>query len=380
MKALPPQVMALFKILAGAQPPAHFSEADWQALIEFADRTQLTLHLRGAPGVPDEFRRQVELRFSRNTRRRERIKGEFSELKRTLETNKIEFIVLKGATHEAGFGISGEARVQYDIDLLCPRADEVRQALCAAGYAPHGEESLSDEHSRPLVKPNDWVWRNDYFDPDMPIAVEIHESLWNPKRDRISVRGLDDFRERCCTLMDVEPSVPAFAEPDRLGFAAIHALRHILRNDSRPASVYELARFLETRRSDGEFWSSWRRLHPQALRTLERIAFRFAAEWFGVALPEAAAEPLPDNIERWFHRFAWSPIANLISPNKDVLWLHAELTERFSDRMAVLRERLLPLRMPHHQEAAPYRQRLLDRARYHATGSASALASGVRWW
>jgi hypothetical protein len=384
---LPIHVSAVFGMLAQPDQAVELPESEWSALLEFADRTQLTLHLRGVSGPPSWMRREVDLRLAKNARRRERLRSEYLEVARTLQAAGIEFVVLKGVTHEAGFGIPGTQRVQYDIDLLCPLAEEARRALGGAGYVPHGDESLSDEHGRPMVRPPghsmEWQWRGDYFDPEMPIPVEVHATPWNAKRDRIKVEGLEEFWKRRCVLGDEELGAPAYSQPDRLAFAALHALRHILRNDARPAHVYELARFLEIRRLDVEFWKQWKALHPAELQRLQAVAFRFAQTWFGVTLPDAVAESvagLPRGVEDWLARFSWSPVVNLMHPNKEVVWLHAALVRRWRDRLAVLRERLMPARLPHHGEATPYPQHLLSRARYHATGSALALASGFRWW
>jgi hypothetical protein len=364
-------IRALFEMLGkGAAAPV-FSEADWRELLAFADRTQLTLHLRGKPGLPAWLAEEIEKRYRNNAERRRRLRGAYAEVSRVLGDAEIEFVLLKGFTHELGF--DGSRRVQYDLDLLTAPGDigRARRALECIDYAPHGAKSLSEEHSRPLVRPSNWSWRGDYYDPEMPIPVELHSSVWSAERDRIRPTGMDTFWSRRGVIEVNGLAIPAFADIDRLAFAALHALRHILRHDAKPAHVLELARFLEARSEDRAFWDRWLALQPPELRELQSVAFRFAHEWFGCSLPAAASQPA--RTEAWFNDFAWSPVANLTGPNKDTVWLHLALVRNWRDRVRVFCERMLPLRLPHHEK-------LSGRLRYHAGALAPALASGVRWW
>jgi len=375
VNTVPAEVSALFRLLADPAQPAVRTEAEWRRIFDFSDRTQLTLHFRHAAGLPEWVHAEIEARFARNAERRARLRESFQEIAQAFERAGIEFILLKGFTHEVGFGLEPGARVQYDIDLLSPETDEARQVLLDLGYRPHGAESLSDEHERPWVRPSDWTWRGDYFDPEMPVAVELHATPWSPKKDRIVPWGIEKFWDRRQTIQAAGIHLPAYSEPDRLAFAALHVLRHSIRNDARPAHVYELARFLETRRSDTAFWTLWQSIHTDETKRLATVAFRFAHEWFGCELPEAVqldAARLPDSVRSWFREFAWSPVVNLIEPNKDVVWLHLALVKRFTDRLAVMRSRLTPLRLP--------REALAKRVRYHAAGSTLALVRGARWW
>src|SRR4029077_12243517 len=114
-----------------------------------------------------------------------------------------------------------------------------------------------------------------------------------------------------------------------LGYACLHALRHLLRGDSRPHQIYEIAWFLE-RQQDPAFWNKWKTLHSDSLRRIEAICFRFGAEWFGCRMaPEARAEvdALAPGVQAWFERWARSPLQAGSRPNKDELWLHMSLLE-----------------------------------------------------
>jgi hypothetical protein len=379
-------IRALFQIAAGRGETRNLTDAEWREMLAFADRTQLSLYLRGAAGLPSWLAEDLEIRQRDNLERRKRLRIACAEVCATLSHTGIEFALLKGFTHETpGFGGSPCSRVQYDLDFLVRPEDVTgaRHALQAIGYAPHGEQSLSAEHSHPLVRPHHWQWHGNYFDPDMPIPVELHDSLWSPRLDRVHAAGLEQFWTRRVSLCVGDLAVPVLDGPDRAGFAALHALRHVLRHDARPAHVLELARFLDARGDDAGFWRLWRDRHTPRLRSLETVAFRFAREWYGCAWPEPLAEEWshqPRAVTAWFRDFAWSPVANLQGPNKDTVWLHMSLAEARRDRLRIFFDRLAPLRLPHRHEPAPYRSRFLQRTKYHAGAFAPALGSGLRWW
>jgi hypothetical protein len=328
--------------------------------------------LRGIPGLPGWLIEEIESRFAKNAERRRRLRAAYIQAAGALDAAGVEFVLLKGFTHEAGFGIDPSARVQYDLDILTLPTDVplARGALENLDYAPHGTQSLSDEHARPLVQSSNWKWRGDYYDPEMPIPVELHGSPWSAAHDRIHVAGMEEFWGRRCCMEVNGLRIPAFTGVDRLAFAALHVLRHILRHDAKPAHVLELATFLRTHESDAAFWDEWRSLHPPELRMLQTVAFRFAHEWFGSPLPADAEQP--KSADAWFDDFAWSPIANLTRPNKDTVWLHLALLNRWPDRIRVFCHRLFPMRRPH--------EKFLTRLRYHARALAPALANGLRGW
>jgi hypothetical protein len=361
----PNPIRALFQLLSPSAAEPNLSDAEWRELLAFADRTQITLHLRGKRGLPLWLETEIEARRIRNLERRRLLREAFGELDYAFKAAGVEYVVLKGFTHETGFGIDPEARVQYDLDLLCAPDDLLRagEALRSLRYFPHIGRSLNDEHSRPWIRPSTWTWRGDYFDPYIPISVEMHEAFWNPCRDRIHVDTAAFWKRRSGNVL---------AAVDRAGFAALHVLRHVLRQDAKPAHTYELARLLQTQ--SAEFWQHWLQRDPR-LRALETVGFRFASVWFGSSLPETVEKEwhgLPEPVSTWFDEFAWSPIDNLLGSNKDAVWLHLALLESWPDRVRVFCVRVIPVRRPH--------AGIFKRLRYHAAALAPALLSGLRWW
>jgi len=372
MNTLPVAVRALLQLLSGLASDPPLSEDQQRSLLDLADRTHCTLYLPGHLAGDS---------VAKNAERRRQLWLAYDEAAAALSNCGIEFVLLKGFTHETDFGIDPACRYQSDLDFLCLPEDiaRARTALQQAGYGEHGRAELSDNHARPLVKPFTWRWRGDYFDPDLPISIELHHTLWNRGRDRIQVPGVHHFWNRRTPITIEGRAIPALAETDRVAFAAVHVLRHILRNNASPAHTFELACALNPRAADEVFWQTWMQMHDPQFRALQAVAFQFANRWFGATLSPVAEREwraLPEPVQAWFGRYAFSPLVNLVEPNKDVLWLHLALLPRRTDRFAVGIRKLIPLHLP---GAAEREERgVLARSRYHAVTLARALLTGSR--
>jgi hypothetical protein len=371
VNALPPTVRALLQLLSGSTPDPPLSEEGRRSLLALTDRTHCTLLLTG-----DHIAGPTR---AKNRERRCRLWQAYDEAAAALTNQRIDFVLLKGFTHEVDSGIDPARRYQSDLDFLCRPEDlaRARAALQQAGYGEHGSVELSDNHARPLVKPFTWRWRGDYYDPDLPISIELHHTLWSSRRDRIQVPNVHTFWNRRTVLTIDGRTVPALAEPDRLAFAALHVLRHILRNNASPAHVFELASALNLHADDHAYWNSWTRMYDAPFRVLHAVAFEFARRWCGCRLSPVADQEchaLPEPVQAWFRSYAFSPLVNLVEPNKDALWLHLALLPRRSDRITVAASRLIPLHMPRPTE----REARWTRIRYHTVALARTLLTGSR--
>jgi hypothetical protein len=362
-------------------------DAGWLAVLNLADCTQVTLHLCGnLPGTaPEWVRESIAVRLDKNSRRLETIATACLQIGAAFERAGVDFVLLKGLTHGAVPGIHRSRRQQYDLDFWCPlHTRRALGALESLGYRAHRGASLSDQHPSPMLRPNAWTWTGDYFDPEMPVAVEVHPELWPEQWDRIGIPGLEDFRRRALPIAIYEGvEAPALDEPDRFAYACLHVLRHILRNDVRPAHTYELALWLRARAGHGSFWDCVGANHSPRLQLLERVASEFAVRWFG-ATACGLDMALPSAVRAWFDEFAFSPLENLFQPNKDALWLHMALVRATADRLRVAWRRLVPAHAPAREEgsseAGSYSAHFAGRARYHLAALIPTLASGARWW
>lgn len=384
---------------------AALSDAEWREALNFTDRTQLTLPLRLAArdAMPAWVRERVDACAARNLERLRKFEALYRGIDDRLRAAGIDYLALKGLTHCPDFGVGAETRVQYDLDLYAPR-DRVfaaRDALIALGYEPLAEmDRFPTDHLPALIRKTGWEWRGDFFDPEIPIAVEIHFQFWNEKLERLRAPGVEEFWPRRERRAVAGVPMGTLCAPDTLAFASLHLLKHVVQGSARPYHVLELARFLEARAGDAEFWAAWSELHPPQLRRLQASMFLLAREWFGCeTAPDAAREieGLPSATRQWFDEFGASPVRQIFHPAKDELWLHLSLVESRMDALAVARRRLLPLSMPGPVDAVhlpeselTWKRRLLRRARYvkhivkrvarHAAAFPPAVAAGARWW
>ncbi len=300
-------------------------------------------------------------------------------------------LVLKGFSHCPLFVPDPRHRPQGDLDLSfrpikCGARRMLRSQL---GYEPIKE---SDEHPidhlPTLIRKTGWVWQGEPYDPQMPLSLELHFQLWDHRTERFALNRLDCFWERRQNRELEGLRFNSFHPADAIAYSALHSLKHLLRGDVRIFHIYELAQVLHHHADDAGFWDVWFELHDGSVRTLEAICFALAESWFACRLPDAAREEterLPTDVKRWLAAYSWSPIAGLFRPNKDELWLHWALLQSRRDRVAMLRRRLLPERLPgpfgatHVPESQiTWRMRVGNRASYLKFCSVAPFASYAR--
>lgn len=381
------------------------SGEEWKQALKFSDLAQLTLALglTCREHLPDWVRERIDQDLRNNAERWDRVRETYAEAAAAFEACGLEFAVLKGFSHCPRFAEDPRHRWQSDIDLFLP-AGHVSLAYDAAtrlGYQPivSGDRHPID-HLPTLIRKTGWEWKGDFFDVDMPLALELHFRFWDERTERFAPQGLEQFWERRREAVVDGLRFVALHPADAVAHSALHLIRHLLRGSLRPSHVYELAWMLDRHSGDRELWTEWRELHPASLRRLEAIAFSLAQRWFQCSAPDAAAEEmerLPPEVKRWLGLYAWSPLAGQSRPNKDELWLHWNLVETRGARWAVLRRRLVPERLPGPVDAVhlpeekhTWQVRLRSRWRYalftaartvhHLRALPSTAASAVRWF
>lgn len=384
---------------------ARLTESEWRAALDFCDRSRLTLELRASAreAMPAWVRDRTDRDAEKNLQRLAAIENTYRALAFSLASAGVEFLALKGVTHPALFGLRRETRAQYDIDLFSPR--EQVHAACVAlrdlGYEPvRALENFPTDHLPVLVRKTGWQWRGDYFDTDMPLSVDLHFQFWNEPLEHLPAPGTDEFWTRRSTLPIAGLDLPMLDPADALGYAALHALRHLLRGSLSPNHVYEIASMLDTLSEDNSFWERWRRLHPPQLRQLEAVLFRLAAEWFGPRLAEAVTEEIgrfSPATQVWFEEFAASPACVPFDSNKNELWLHCSLAPSRRAAWSLAARRLLPRNLPPRAAAMyvpdaqiTWRRRVrgvlsyvtytTGRIRHHLAALPKTASSGMRWW
>jgi predicted MFS family arabinose efflux permease len=384
------------------------SDAQWKDLLSRWDFVRFTVPMRQVckDFLPDWVRTQIDHDIAKNAGRFERIKAEYSAIAGALGEADADHLVLKGFTHWPGYVEHPRFRRQSDIDIYCPpdSIDRAQSALSGLGYEPvDWVEPGPSDHLPPLIRKSDWKWRADFFDPGMPIAVELHFRLWDRQSSHVGPKDLDAFWFRRVVRKLDDISFPSLNSVDGLGYFSLHVLRDLLRGALRTYNLYELARFLHSNADNETFWQSWLELHDPSVRSLEAIPFRLAAHLFGCRIAEPAQkeiECLPSAVRVWFERYGDSPLTAEFRPNKDLVWLHLSLIESARDQREVLFRKLFPRRItpldaPYIQEAteaeaasehsafgkrARHIAYVASRTAYHVRILPRSLWNGVRWW
>jgi len=354
---VPAEVSALLAALRLCEPDARLlsrlCDKQWNSLLEFSDLTHLTLQLAQLPidGLPSWVAQRLRTNLDDNAERFERLKGSYQEISEALNHSGIEFIVLKGFTQAPDYVPSPRFRVQSDIDIFClpVHIKAARTALESVGYFcdAHFKNYRFADHIPVLTCHADAKWNGNYFDPEIPPGVDLHFCLWNTGVMHFSV-PVDDFwhRRTMRKLEDIE--FLAFHPVDQLGYISLHILRGLLRNDWTVNHVHELAVFLHTHAEDDLFWKMWSELHNSSLQRYEAVAFYLAQSWFGCKMHpdvEHSITSIPVDKLTWLSRVSTSALDNMFCANKDATWLHLTYLRSVRDRITVLRQTFLPLRV-----------------------------------
>ena len=134
---LPPAVRALLQLLSGSALDPPLTDSQQRELTELADRTHCTLLWTGD-----------SIRVANNAERRRRLCLAYDEAAAALTTHGIEFVLLKGFTHEIDFGTDPARRYQSDLDFLCLPGDIARAKAVfeqtprtGAPHQPHSHDA-----------------------------------------------------------------------------------------------------------------------------------------------------------------------------------------------------------------------------------------------
>jgi len=284
-------------------------------------------------------------------------------------------------------------RTQGDIDVYVPPRNLLlaRDALLGAGYRPiHGVEHMPTDHLPPMMRQVNWTWRGNFYDPELPIGIELRFRFWNASTTKLRPRGLEEFWERKVERNQDGLSFCSLNPVDNTAYAALHVLHHLLFGELVPYHVYELAHFLHVTANDERLWREWQSA-DDGLRCMETISFRLASDWFSCDLPELVQEEvdsLPAEVKQWFEDYRESPLHALIKPNKDRLWLHLSLLESSRDKCAVFFGTLLPVRVPPLKAVGQWPLSVVpkfigyaaSRFVHHLGTVPRTLVEGLRWW
>jgi len=65
---------------------------------------------------------------------------------------------------------------------------EAARAVAKLGFVPlENMDRFPTDHLPAMIRKTGWEWGGDYYDPAMPLAVEIHFRFWNESLERLAV-------------------------------------------------------------------------------------------------------------------------------------------------------------------------------------------------
>jgi hypothetical protein len=276
----------------------------------------------------------------------------YREAAAILDANSVEYLVLKGFTQAPDFVSRPELRRQGDIDFFVPR-EQISAAvrgLKEIGYASCDAEEYYRyaDHVPTLVRFGTWKWSGNNYDPEVPLAVEIHFCLWNEAVSLIAVQEIEEFWKRRRVRTWGELIFPALDRPDHLAYFALHILRNVFSAEPTLHHVRELATFLDRSAGDDPFWRAWTVTHSPRLRTMQAVAFSLAAAWFSCKVPDAARaeiECLSRELRNWIETCCCAPLGTLFRRTRDGRLLQFLLAETRESRKKILWKALGPGRI-----------------------------------
>jgi Uncharacterised nucleotidyltransferase len=377
---------------------ATLSDPERQRFLAWCDNRQLTMmlpHLCGST-IPAWLGETIAAKQARYAQRFGRIQSELFTITTAFHKASLPFVMLKGLSHSPALTPHPRMRGQGDIDfwLLGPLAYKAKDLLTRLGYI--NLLKAKSRHLAPMVRPNEWKWRGDLFDPDMPVAIELHYELWSELAEYITAPGLHEFWDRKKPRIFDGNLINVLCDQDLLGFAALHLLLHLLHGELPLQRAWEIGYFLETHAQDEAFWALWRKLHPAPLRSLEASVFYLVTQWLNCEWREELETDLrglPAAARSWLAQCSFDPIRREWQPNKSELWFHLALINNYRSKYRVFFRRLLPTSLPGFVDRTSYRASIsaqilrlsrqlplfTKRLIHHMVTFLPTLLGGMRW-
>lgn len=393
---------------SAGQELACFRPPEWLRILDWLDVSGLSLYFfdameksDGGAKLPPFVKDRLNKNFLDNRQRVTRIADEFFGLNNLFRRYDIRYAALKGFSKVPDYCHDANLRTQFDHDFLVEpeSSTTVDLALRSAGYIP---KESHEAHPRAYILSGTPAWpregRNNFYSSRLARAVEIHTQLWDSESEGVPFRLPKDFLQRAVDRSWGGQTYPALCEEDALLFEVLHALRHLFRSWCRLSVLYEMACFLDTRRSDADFWRRFeeRILGVPYLSQAAGVVFALAERLLQCEIP-ISARSLAINVltppqRLWVDRYGEALAIDNFRKTKFSHFLQREFAASSPFREAPSRRRLLPtwkrvrevfasalqalLYSPHGLQQTFY---TVGRVRHHITASLGYALEHSRW-
>ena len=368
-----------------AQRLRSFDLRDWKRTLHWLDLSGLALyfwqHLKNSEMtgvVPLPIRDRLERNQEENQERVAGAAEELALLNRLWEQAGVRSAVLKGFAMVPDYCLNVGLRTQYDHDYFLDARSlpAAEAALRSAGYLrqnsheSHPLAFVRHRHSAPLP-----LGKVNFYSPRLLRSVELHTRLWEANDEGIGIAPAEGALDRACLRHWKGTTFLTLDDADALVFQVLHAFRHVLRNWCRLSIFLEIARFLETRSVDTEFWERFRsRVEGrQGLPASAGVVLSLASELFAVPVPGPVSpftvEAMTPAMIWWIEKFGKDSALRNFQGNKHSLFLHRGFIDDPSLWREVRRRRLFPF--------AQVPRALKIRAGGHTLAPSVAWAQGI---
>jgi hypothetical protein len=243
--------------------------------------------------LPADLRSALGQKAQSNLRRSKDMWAEFLRVTGSFEAGGVRAATMKGFSLVPDYCASSALRHQTDFDFLVDPASVVPAAgaLRSCGYVAR---RLSTSGESYFTTPSNVTPRagDDIFELQRHRQIDLHVAVWDP------VEYLDLALPTDC-LAKAQPrvirdrSVLCLGDEDQFLLQVGHAFKHMLRSWIRPSWLFEISRFLASRR-DPEFW---RRVQERAG---DSATVRRALAMVLLTVQEVFGEVAPERIHSWF--------------------------------------------------------------------------------
>jgi hypothetical protein len=318
----------------------------WRKLLSFLDEHGLTLLFRRKfpnASLPDWVNQRLEQNFAENSKRYDSILFQQRKILRAFAAQNIDATLLKGLAIALQAYPDMRDRVQYDLDFFI-RPAQLQQAarVCLdSGYQLDKEQT--PDHIC-MVPPETYVWRGNFFDPLIPLKIELHGQLWHD-RYYIDLSGLLSEPETIAAQdVRLQPA-RLLSAVDQFVFLNLHFFRHLFQNQVRLSHLYEMGVFLK----DARIWSDamdrvGERLSARGILLLNLHLvlqlFRLPKQTMPVGADES---DLPFPVRTWLRNDAVNDLISRFYGNKNHVLLQMEFS---GARRQVLKSALAVHRLP----------------------------------
>lgn len=237
--------------------------------------------------VPPSVLSRLESNFASNQIRVDGMSSRFTEINKRFDDAGVRYLAVKGFSLIPEFCPSAFLRHQSDFDYLVAEEclHSAQHVLIDAGYKP------LDSHVRTefiYVTPTGRASRGDgQYSSQAPHAVELHTDIWsNEIHDLQPIPRL--FFPGQATMRHWNGfSFPAQTDADAFVLQVLHACHHVFTQWIRLSALFEIAYFLNRRRSDTGLWGKVEERVGQnaTLREFVVIVAELASRLFAVRLP-----------------------------------------------------------------------------------------------